>query len=1268
MDVQVTKNGEDITGHVISYDREHKICTGIGMLEMEIDYTYGGVFDPWDEINIYENGTLSGQYFVSICSEAQPNASFTVTAQDNSKRLSDYFISDSYTVDYPSYSSFWIGYFLDEMGIPYRFLSNDPGSLLSNNTALGLMTGYEQIMMLVQMNGWYFTFTYNGVCLIGKANADFGNRSGSFGNDTIIDIKTIKSDKMLRNRVVVWGKGDPEHGRWVFADVLQPTKWDYDSKDRRTIVVSNSNIRHNVDAFALANKALIEFARITVEKHITLEGAKNLTIGDVVGIKNKTFSGSGKVTTFGTSMSKNGLVTNIILDERCPRLFGFFDIGGWVYVGTFGSGVWRKHILPSWSGGSGLLGFASGLYEASGWYPYSSGLGDMNVTDLHVNAGVLVSVTSSGQAWYSLEDEHPWSGIPISGLTVRMSGMLIPLSGGGYDGTVYSSGLMARACIIDRDTNMLRIAVDTRSGINLGDFLMETNPLQPIYFDPIAYVLPSGGYSPELPSGLDFRSWVLDVNPYSGGQQSYPVGVSGNYDYWVYDIENDGYRDYVEGMTFGSGNSYHMQMHNGFYQEYTNWYSIGSTKVEHINRPGTRYNERNNLINMLPYSGYPNIQTTTYNLYGRGASLAPNFDGVCYVEDNTPYGEAIMAFSRTGTAPTFSTNRFLEVFVTRILPNGSVSTSSYSTDTGYGFTNTAAIAILKLSSSRIRLAMRKVAGNERELIFIDFDYLAGTTAIKSVSDALAPRSLIRPFEYMNWAGVVDGDVYYQPAVILGNDYETPGGPAYEFKFGIYKTNLITGALIETFVEHLTENPTKSFEKLAFDIAPAKNGYSAVFIYTEVKWYSPTIIGMTLKRVSAINGEVRHYEFDHEHYYGRYERVQPADIYTTGCRINRIGEDKWTCMYSIGWTYTVDVYGGIVNFIDAISFTLDSETSDLSDRFTGAVSIEIPNYALSERASDNSYHLVNWYDLRSYKQIEIPSGYTSAKFAGIDTINKEIYFTAVNAGQRYVIATDPGGHLSRRTNYSSFSITPEEHFIRGNFRMASTAQGSPMIAWVYPIPIPVRIPSFQVLQRDNYDFAVVKSGLYRDRLDISNYSPLVTMDRRLSSAEIYYISLDNSVTMMGNPAMSGYNIGNVAMSGVTVSGSIYTMGILADDFRYAGLDNVAESGFSSNLFVVFNGQLGTIDMSTFESMSGLFISTSGSIARIETSNYVFPDQYQFVAMSGYTGSGVLQSSGVFPSGNNAWGFFQKDPVSGVWVDYSSGYPQARTTIIRLDDSI
>jgi hypothetical protein len=131
-------------------------------------------------------------------------------------------------------------------------------------------------------------------------------------------------------------------------------------------------------------------------------------------------------------------------------------------------------------------------------------------------------------------------------------------------------------------------------------------------------------------------------------------------------------------------------------------------------------------------------------------------------------------------------------------------------------------------------------------------------------------------------------------------------------------------------------------------------------------------------------------------------------------------------------------------------------------------------------------------------------------------------------------------------------------------------------------------------------------------------------------------------------MIGYNIPNS-----TVDFSIFSAGVTSDDFKYADFSRVAESGLSREILVVYSGGVGSIDAINLTSFSGLYTTYSGVATRIETTNYQLPDQYLFLSVSGDAGD---------------MSFFQRDPSSGVWVDYSSGYPQSRTTQIRIDDSI
>jgi len=1323
MNVTVKHDGASITSHVISYTRESKICTGIGMLELVVDYTYGSTFNPWDEITIYEGGSKTGIYFVSSVSEGQPSATITVTAQDNSKRLSDYFISDSYLVDYPSYSRYWIELFLTEVGISYTFTTNEESSLLSNNTALGLMSAYEQILMLLQMNGWYITFDSSGKAKIGKANVDYGTSGGSFGKGDIIEIRVDKNDSMYRNRVVVWGNGDPESGRWVFADVSKPTKWDYDRRDKRTIVVSNSNIPTVKDAFILANKAIMEFAKITVEKHITLEGARNIDIGDVVKIRSGVFTGKGLVTTFGTSMSKQGLITNISMDERCPRLFGFYNLGGFVYVATFGSGVWRKHIQPSaWSGNASTMsGFASGIYDFSGWYDSSSGITDMSVTDLHVNAGVLASVTSSGQSYYAIEDNVTESGSSVIWSGVVLENMAVMYSGGVMEVDTYS-GVMARACIIDRDTNYVHIVADNRSGLNYGDFLYETDPLGDVLFPSFAYDVYSGNIRiPPTWLNVDVpnRAWVLEINPYDGGFYGYrSVNVSGNFDFYAYDIENDGTHDYVEAVTFGSG-IIPTSLYNGVYEgagatQYSN-YTIARPVIDH------------RLNTVMSYSGISAPVLQNPNTISVSTPYTDYLtDGTVSFYDYLPVGSGYMVYEDRYTAPSPDTTRLnaVEIWYDRSIwgdeLNPQLTFAKYTASTAdFDFYPNSSI-IKKMSpydrkftfigKSGFTSEVSTVTADTGSIFHVELDLansepgVDNSTATNTLvvgglpnANGCIPYTLPNGSPRSPWSTPIE--CAYKGLITI-NEFVQVKCVSIEngFKVLLIRISLLDGSYSEsTILEKSGTGATvDSGEYFFCRPLPAlfqhgSGGFRIIVPYIEstvvTGLYGYEYVTVKVRRFKYTSpeagtpssggaGSTDEEILDWSSTYGTMYAKNSA--FSDHIEEGNFNNNRQYCQYVIG--SDLGTFGTVADSAEVITDCFDNftishgETSSPLNGYAAIYTIR-GNTAFSSGLATDTYQAVGKKLDGTFCYINVnncevldnivptdPDVVLHSHLCVRDSFNGEHFFrssiTGVG-GNLVTVALNFGGSVSRMSNVADPVVTDEQMF--GNFRSRGIRTGAYQrdLEYVEPFPASGIFPIYQILQRTEDDFSVVKSGLYRDRLEISNYSPLVTMDRRINSAETYYISQDGSVLQTTHVAMSGYNLDSVSESG-----SLYSLGILADDMRYAYLDGANESGSTGKLFVVYSGGVGYTDLDTLDSFSGLYLNVasgldisnygipSGYTTRIETSNYALPDQYLFVSVSGDSGMG----------------FYQKDPSSGVWVDYSSGYPQARTTIIRLDDSI
>lgn len=503
MNVVVTLNDGDITNYVVNISTNQQVCTGIGTMELALSGNFPLELLTWDIIKLYEDGDLIGTYNISQISYDSPEYLINIQAQDDSKKLQDYFIADDYTVDDASTNQYWIEKFLEEATVSYYIPEDLTPVMVSNNTYMGKCTAYEQMVQLLQMSGWYMYFSNSNVCIIGKITTDF-EPTAFFDDTDIISIKTTRSDKILRNRAVVWGSADKNNQNWVFADVTRSTPWDY-GNDSRAAVLSNSSISSTAAAYSMAYRMLDEWAQLLFTKELVVHGPRQAVLGDIVYVESMLYEGIGVVTSIGTTVGAGGHTTTMILDEKCPRLFGIFAFGSRVYAGTWGDGVKRKPIKYS-----------------SAWQNYKVSLTDLFVKDLSCNSGVLSCVTENGSAFISKEYDGYWKPVTLSGVTIS--------------GVTTSGALKARACTQDKRTNNIRLLTDTSS--------------EPNFFDDYARTTFSGG-----------DAYVLDITPKNILVGVYPIvlsqlknapsgvltasGVTG------IDIDNDMFNDYVSVMVTG---------------------------------------------------------------------------------------------------------------------------------------------------------------------------------------------------------------------------------------------------------------------------------------------------------------------------------------------------------------------------------------------------------------------------------------------------------------------------------------------------------------------------------------------------------------------------------------------------------------------------------------------------------------------------------------------------------------------------------------------
>jgi hypothetical protein len=500
MDVEIYYDGTNVSDQVISYERDKAICTGVGIVRVVFKREVGFTPTLYKKIVIYEGGTKKGTYYIHTIDRELPSNFLVLSCQDGSIKLQNYFIAENYFIDYPSSSDYWIKKFLTEATVSYEFDGVSAGTLLSNDTSLGMCTCMDVIVTLCQQNSWYFYFDEDNVCHIGKMKIDTGDSSATVDDTQVINFSTNTNDRLFRNRVLVWGNGDPTSNRWVFADIDWHGQFEneYGDNDIRTVVIANPNIRNVGTANSTAMLALKEFSKTTFEVAVELAGVYSFDLGDYISVNSNFLQTTGVVTTISSSMSSGGLTTRIILNQRCPRLFAFFDYGGFVYVGTQGAGVWRKPLEFS-----------------NTWLNFSEGLTDLNIIDLAVDRGVYACVSDKGNLFIR-SDATIWQKYSPS-LTDNLTEV---------DGEIITTTYPAASGVCNA------VTIDKTTGEVIAPFSLKVTN-----------------------SGDPYRSWIYYLQGMNGTNYQY-VDNDDIPGYTIIDIDNNGAHNIVSTRCTYSGNQW----------------------------------------------------------------------------------------------------------------------------------------------------------------------------------------------------------------------------------------------------------------------------------------------------------------------------------------------------------------------------------------------------------------------------------------------------------------------------------------------------------------------------------------------------------------------------------------------------------------------------------------------------------------------------------------------------------------------------------------
>lgn len=477
---------------LIEFRREQDICSGINRATLTVTSELVTIPEIYSKIYVYE-GDYEGETFVGetfifyVASiERVQGSTVSITCQDITKLLVDYLVEDAYTIEEPTTTRYWIEKFLDEAGIDYYITESGYGAVISNNASFGREPLIDTLTFLVQHSGWYFigeTYDDGGTLKdrikIGRLLVEDDDYK-AVPENLVESCNTSLTDKNSRNRVVIWGASNGVTKNSVFADISVMTGWQVDSTDVRTALMANPNISDNATATSIASRLLNEMQKLTYTKEIVLDdvcaydeggNVTNYELGDLVTIIETSESQysdaklngiNGVITSIQTEISIQGRKKTIILDQRCPRIIGFYDYGGYVYIGTVSGGIWRKH-----------------LKYIHTWEDYSQGLPtNATVLDLHVAQGMLASIIYSGGLYIRSTADAAWTKFVPSSLVSTISGVT----------TVYpASDLVPECCTVDKYTGH-------------------------IYAGFAYYQTTESGATNTIIPGSE-RSWILDINP-----------------------------------------------------------------------------------------------------------------------------------------------------------------------------------------------------------------------------------------------------------------------------------------------------------------------------------------------------------------------------------------------------------------------------------------------------------------------------------------------------------------------------------------------------------------------------------------------------------------------------------------------------------------------------------------------------------------------------------------------------------------------------------
>lgn len=317
--ITLTIGGVDYSSHVKSVTRRHAICKPGQMVTLGLrpSVDHASIL-PWQDVVLYEQGTLVFTGYVSLVEVKRPPNEIIVECNDTHKRalcvLTDRGLkTDNETVAY------WVDYMCNLAGISYSIEADNSDLVVIDNIPLELKMVSECLFTLASYAGWVMRVEPDGVLKF------LNIASEPIGDVDALEWLRETGDADSRNDCIIWGFDINTRTTRSFPEIGLG----------RTMVFANPIITTAAMAEYIAQFALDQFC--VLDDHLTVEviGNPDINVGNIL-----TFDAGGTyantITELRSEMDSGGYRLTLSCGRKCLRLPALPINSGSsaVYVGT----------------------------------------------------------------------------------------------------------------------------------------------------------------------------------------------------------------------------------------------------------------------------------------------------------------------------------------------------------------------------------------------------------------------------------------------------------------------------------------------------------------------------------------------------------------------------------------------------------------------------------------------------------------------------------------------------------------------------------------------------------------------------------------------------------------------------------------------------------------------------------------------------------------------------------------------------------------------